>query len=115
LRLRTNPKVGLLFIDFEGGSRLRMTGNTTIDDGELAATFPGAELAVRVEAREVFANCRRYVHRYERVERSPFVPTEEVEPPVPDWKLDSWFDGTLPINDPALDPERARERSIPQF
>jgi uncharacterized protein len=113
--LATNPRVGLLFIDFEGGSRLRMNGITTIDDGELAATFPGAELAVRVEAREVFANCRRYVHRYERVERSPFVPTDEVEPPVPDWKLDSWFDGTLPINDPALDPEHARERSIPRF
>jgi uncharacterized protein len=113
--LQANPHVGLLFIDFEGGSRLRMNGIASIDVDDLAASYPGAELAVRVTAREVFPNCRRYVHRYQHLERSPFIPADELDAPVPDWKLDSWFAGTLPAHDPALDPQRPRERSIPQF
>jgi uncharacterized protein len=113
--LETNPRVGLLFIDLEGGSRLRVNGVASVDGHELVSTYPGAEMVVRVEAREVFANCRRYVHRYQLVERSPFVPAGEVDPPVPDWKLDPWFSGTLPADDPALDPERPSERSIPRF
>jgi uncharacterized protein len=111
-----NPRVGLLFVDFEVGTRLRLNGVASIDDDDpLVATYPGARLVVRVTAREVFANCRRYVHRYRLVQRSPFVPSDEQEPPVPDWKLDEWFAGTLPEDDPALDASRASAPSIPQF
>lgn len=111
-----NPKVGLLFIDFEVGTRLRMSGYASIDPNDpLVATYPGAQFVVRVRAREVFANCRRYVHHYRLVERSPFVPSAEEEPPVPDWKLDPWFEGTLPEDDPALDPSRPSAPSVPQF
>jgi predicted pyridoxine 5'-phosphate oxidase superfamily flavin-nucleotide-binding protein len=111
-----NPRVGLLFVDFEVGSRLRINGVASIvDDDPLVTTYPGAQLVVRVTAREVFANCRRYVHRYRLVQRSPFVPSREQEPPVPDWKLDEWFAGTLPEDDPALDASRVSAPSIPQF
>jgi hypothetical protein len=73
--IAANPRVGLLFIDFETGTRLRMNGDASIDqDDRLVETYPGAQLVVRVRAREVFPNCRRYVHRYQLVERSPFVP-----------------------------------------
>ncbi len=114
--LAVNPRIGLLFIDFEVGTRLRMSGHASIDlDDPLVAMFPGAQFVVRVRAREVFANCRRYVHRYTRVQSSPFVPTGEADPPVPDWKLDAWFAGTLPANDPALDPDHPSAPSIPQF
>jgi len=114
--LEVNPRVGLLFIDFETGTRLRLSGEASIDpDDPLVPTYPGAQLVVRVRARAVFANCRRYVHHYRLVERSPFVPTADAEPPVPDWKRDAWFDGTLPAGDPALDPERPDAPSIPQF
>ncbi len=111
-----NPRVGLLFIDLESGTRLRIDGEATVDmdDPEVAAT-PGALFLVRVRARHVFANCRRYVHRYTRVERSPFVPSESTDPPVPDWKRDPWFEGTLPGDDPALDPERPSAPSVPRF
>jgi hypothetical protein len=34
---------------------------------------------------------------------------------VPDWKRDPWFDGTLPADDRALDPERPSAPSIPEF
>jgi uncharacterized protein len=111
-----NPRVGLLFVDFEVGSRLRLNGVASIDnDDPLFTTYPGARLVVRVLAHEVFANCRRYVHRYRLAERSPFVPSGKQEPPVPDWKLDEWFAGTLPKDDPALDPGRPSAPSIPQF
>jgi hypothetical protein len=114
--LAVNPRVGLLFIDFEVGTRLRMSGHASIaPEDPLIETYPGAQFVVRVRAREVFANCRRYVHHYQLVERSRFVPTGDNAPPVPDWKLDEWFAGTLPHDDPALDPKNPSAPSIPQF
>jgi hypothetical protein len=114
--LADNPKVGLLFIDWESSTRLRMSGHASIDmDDPLVETFPGAQFVVRVRVREVFANCRRYVHHYRLVERSPFVPDAGGDAPVPDWKLDPWFEGTLPEGDPALDPDSPSAPSIPRF
>ena len=111
-----NPNVGILFIDFERGTRLRFNGTARIeDDDPLIERYPGAQFVVRVRGEAVFANCRRYVHHYELVERSPFVPSASADPPVPDWKLDSWFEGTLPEQDPARDPERPSAPAIPQF
>ncbi|MET0907945.1 MAG: pyridoxamine 5'-phosphate oxidase family protein [Ilumatobacteraceae bacterium] len=114
--LRVNPRVGLLFIDFETGSRLRVNGDASIDfDDPLHDAFQGALCIVRVRAHAIFANCRRYVHEYRKASPSPFVPRGDVDPPVPDWKLDPWFDGTLPAGDPALDPTRPRAPAIPEF
>jgi hypothetical protein len=47
----------------------------------------------------VFPNCPRYIHRYELVERSRFVPRAGVEPPVPDWKTRDWARDVLPSPD----------------
>ena len=114
--LTVNPQVGLLFVDFTTGTRLRLNGTASVElDDPLVATYPGAKFVVRVTPRAVFANCRRYVHHYEPVDRSPFVPTADGAPPVPDWKLDPWFESTLPHDDPARDPASTVEGSIPQF
>lgn len=114
--LSVNRRVGMLFIDWATGTRLRLNGEASIDpDDPLIATYPSAEFVVRVRPRAVFANCRRYVHRMQLVERSPFVPSGTEDPPIPDWKLDPWFEGTLPAGDPALDPDHPRAPSIPQF
>ncbi len=111
-----NAKVGLLFIDFSTGSRLRLNGEATVDpDDPLVAELPGAKLVVRVRASAVFPNCRRYVHTHGPAERSVFVPAAGERPPVPDWKLDAWFEGTLPAGDPALDRANPSAPSIPQF
>ena len=111
-----NPNVGILFIDFQRGTRLRFNGVARIDDDDpLIERYPGAQFVVRVRGEAVFANCRRYVHHYELVERSPFVPSASAEPPVPDWKLDPWFEGTLPEHDPARDPDHPVAPAIPQF
>lgn len=114
--LSENPAVGLLFIDFEGGSRLRVNGEASIEaEGALVESYPGAILAVRVRTRAVFPNCRRYVHTHAAHERSVFVPGGDVPPPVPDWKLDPWFEGTLPAGDPAHDPTNPSAPSIPRY
>ena len=114
--LTENPQVGLLFVDFENGSRLRLNGEASIDpDDPLVDTFPGALFVVRVRARSVFPNCRRYVHTHGDGQRSVFVPRGDEPPPVPDWKREPWFEGALPADDPANDPEHPTAPSIPRY
>jgi hypothetical protein len=70
-----NPHIGMLFIDFAGQRRLRLQGTAAISaDDALLATSPGAQFMVRVQVTEVYWNCPRYIHTYQRVERSPYVP-----------------------------------------
>ena len=110
--IRVNPRVGLLFIDFETGNRLRVNGDASIAE---VASAPDALCVVHVRARSIFANCRRYVHEYHKVSASPFVPRGGVDPPVPDWKLEPWFEGTLPADDPAHDAQRPSAAAMPRF
>jgi uncharacterized protein len=99
--LLVNPEVGLLFISFERGRRLRLNGTASVNaDDELVPTWPGAQLVIRVQAREVFPNCPRYIHRYELVERSRYVPVAGTEPPVPEWKTRDWARDVLPSAGP---------------
>jgi predicted pyridoxine 5'-phosphate oxidase superfamily flavin-nucleotide-binding protein len=102
-----NPHVGLLFIDFEGRTRMRLNGVASIDmDDPLRAAWPEAQFVVRVRATEVFPNCPRYIHEYKLVARSRFVPRRECATPVPRWKTREWARDTLADGDPAADPER---------
>ena len=97
-----NPEVGLLFIDFQRRRRLRLNGTATVSlDDPLLASWPEARQVVRVVAREVFPNCPRYIHHYELVERSRFVPRPRQETPVPDWKRADWAADVLPEGDHA--------------
>jgi predicted pyridoxine 5'-phosphate oxidase superfamily flavin-nucleotide-binding protein len=97
-----NPHVGLLFIDFENQSRFRFNGEATIAlDDPLLSVYPEAQFIVRVRAREVFPNCPRYIHHYELVERSGFVPHANCPTPIPGWKTRDTFRDALPHNDPA--------------
>jgi uncharacterized protein len=100
--LEATDKIGLLFLDFEHPNRLRVHGTASVSaDDPLLATWPGAQLVVRVAVTEVFPNCPRYLHRMQLVERSHFVPHADVAPPVPDWKRSEWANDALPANDPA--------------
>ena len=97
-----NPHVGLLFIDLDGGRRLRLNGEASIDVADpLLAEYPGAELVIRVRAREIFANCPRYIHKYQLIERSKYVPHVDVETPEPEWKRSDWARDVLPARKPA--------------
>jgi predicted pyridoxine 5'-phosphate oxidase superfamily flavin-nucleotide-binding protein len=100
-----NPRVGLLFIDFERRRRLRLNGTAVVrDDDPLLASYPEAQLVVRVEATEVFPNCPRYIHEYRLVQRSRFVPRDECSTPVPAWKRREWARDVIRPDDPANDP-----------
>src|SRR5262245_51069714 len=95
-----NPRVGLLFVDFEGQRRLRLNGVATISaDDPLMQDYPEAQFIVRVRAEQVFPNCPRYIHKYQLVERSRYVPHASCETPVPDWKRSDWARGLLPRRD----------------
>jgi uncharacterized protein len=97
-----NPNVGMLFISFERGRRLRLNGVASIEeDDELMESYPEAQFIVRVRTREVFPNCPRYIHKYQLVERSRFVPKAGCSAPVPGWKRSEWARDVLPANDPA--------------
>jgi predicted pyridoxine 5'-phosphate oxidase superfamily flavin-nucleotide-binding protein len=100
-----NPDVGLLFIDFERGHRMRLEGVASIDlEDPLGEEYPEAQLVIRVRARAVYPNCPRYIHRYELVRRSRFVPRDGCLTPVPEWKRSDWAVDALPEGDPARDP-----------
>ena len=94
--------VGMLFIDFERQRRLRVEGMATIAfDDPLLSAYPEAQFIVRVHASAIYPNCPRYIHRYQLVERSQFVPHSNVPTPIPGWKTTDWARDVLPAGDPA--------------
>jgi uncharacterized protein len=94
--------VGMLFIDFERQRRMRVDGTARLSaDDSLMARYPGAQFIVRVAANRIYPNCPRYIHKYELVERSAYVPRAEVAPPIPAWKQAPWAVDVLPAQDPA--------------
>ena len=98
--LLKNPNVGMLFVDFEGQQRLRLQGIATIlDDDELLSEYPEAQFVIRVQATEVYTNCPRYVHKYQLVERSVFVPRQGLDTPVPEYKKREDLQEFLPARD----------------
>jgi hypothetical protein len=85
--LSANPAVGLLFIDFERPHRIRVQGTASVSaEDPLLASWKDAELVVRVTISELWQNCPRYVHRYEKVKPSRYVPRDEVATPLCEWK-----------------------------
>ncbi len=94
--------VGMLFVDFEQQRRMRVDGRAiVVMDDPLLERFPEAQFMVRVQARHIYPNCPRYIHRYQLVERSQFVPRPQTRTPIPAWKQAPWACDVLPANDPA--------------
>ena len=102
--LLQNAQLGLLFIDFTSPKRMRVSGIASIlDNDPLLGSYAEAQFVVRVRATHVLPNCPRYVHRMELLEHSRFVPHENCETPIPDWKRRPWSHDVLPQGDPAND------------
>lgn len=96
------PKVGLLFIDFETPNRLRLHGEARIDPNDpLLAEYPGADLVVRVAVSKLFVNCPRYIHRYQKLGDSVYVPKAGCATPPAKWKRIDAFGDALPARDVA--------------
>jgi predicted pyridoxine 5'-phosphate oxidase superfamily flavin-nucleotide-binding protein len=95
-----NAKVGLLFIDFTTPNRMRVQGDASIDPNDpWMMEFLEAQLVVRVKVTEVWPNCPRYVHRYEKVKASRYVPRTACEMPLAGWKRIDLVQADLPAKD----------------
>lgn len=85
--ITAHAEIGCLFIDFERPFRLRLQGRAEVlRDDPLLGLFNEAELVVRVSVSDVWMNCPRYVHRYEKKATSRYAPRTDVETPLCEWK-----------------------------
>ncbi len=92
-----NPKVGLLFCDFDRPWRIRIKGRArVVDDPSELAEWEGAELAVEISIETAFPNCSRYLHTITVDEHSANAPAPGHEPPEAEWKSWEMFEGYLP-------------------
>ncbi|MCI0466376.1 MAG: pyridoxamine 5'-phosphate oxidase family protein [Beijerinckiaceae bacterium] len=96
--IRGNNKIGMLFIDFGTPHRVRVHGTASIDKNDrLIKDFHGSELVVRVAVTEIFVNCPRYIHQYQRVQFSKYAPNEDFKSPlIPQWKRIDALQDVLP-------------------
>ena len=93
-------KVGLLFIDFENPHRLRVHGEASVSaDDPLLANYTGAELIVRVAVTKLWINCPRYIHRYQKLDQSRYVPRADCHTPLAVWKRLDLVQDVLPPKD----------------
>lgn len=74
------PKAGLLFVDFEGGRTLQLTGEVEIVwDKKQALRFPGAKRVLKFHMDEAIATEGAFSQRWDLVEYSPMNPRAETE------------------------------------
>lgn len=80
--LELDPRAGLLFVDFERGHTLHLTGTATIDwDRERAAQWPGAQRVVDLDITQAIQLDHRVALRWELERLSRFnPPTKESSP-----------------------------------
>ena len=98
--IAANPEIGILFINFERPHRLRLQGRAELSrEPELVSQYKEADLVVKVAVKAVFQNCPRYVHRYQKVDASRYVPREACETPVATWKRIDLMQDVLPERD----------------
>ncbi len=98
--IKGNSNIGMLFISFEVPHRLRLQGEATLHDDDPAMDlYKEADLLVRVKVSEIFVNCPRYVHKYQKVDPSKYVPRTECATPLAGWKHIDEIQEVLPTRD----------------
>ena len=82
--LAAHAQVGLLLVDFTRPQRLRVHGVARLIDAHaIAPPYAGAQFLVSIALQQVFPNCPRYIHAWQKTEASPFVPRPGEAVPVP--------------------------------
>ena len=97
-----NPNVGLLFVNFDEGSRrIRINGIASIHhDQETIKNHFGAKFVIRVKC-EIYPNCPRYIPNLDTKKPSIYVPRKgQGAPPAPEWKERDYIKNILPEGDP---------------
>jgi predicted pyridoxine 5'-phosphate oxidase superfamily flavin-nucleotide-binding protein len=101
-----HAQIGLLFIDFTRPQRLRVHGIARIIEANtITPAYTGAQFLVSVGVQQVFPNCPRYIHTWQKTAPSQFVPRAGERTPVPKWKRMDWASDVLPAGDPARQPD----------
>jgi len=107
-----NAEMGMLFISFERPHRIRLQGTGSVSkDPELLALYKEAEFVVKVTLSELWQNCPRYIHRYTRESSSRYVPVEECQTPLAEWKRLEFVQDVLSESDA----KRAQEAGFVQI
>ena len=95
-----NPQIGMLFISFQTPHRTRVQGTATISqDAALLAHYKEAEFVVTVTLSELWQNCPRYIPKMEKVRDSRYVPRQDCETPLAEWKRVDLLQDVLPPAD----------------
>lgn len=102
-----NRQVGMLFISFQRPHRIRVQGTATVSrDDPMMSAYKEADMIVRVALSELWQNCPRYVHRYQKITPSRYVPREACETPLAEWKR------VAEVQDVLSEPDRERVRAL---
>ncbi len=111
--LVVNPNIGLLFIDFEKQSRLRVNGTAKVSSNDpICSEYPGSVFVIRMTAEKIFPACPRYIHKMHLVELSAYVPQANYKPPIPEWKKTDDFRDALPHRDQVdIDNESLKDKT----
>lgn len=97
--LEATHKVGLLFISFESPMRMRVQGLASIwRDCPFIGDYPEAKCMVRVDVTSTWMNCPRYIHRYQRLSTSRYVPQAEKITPLAGWQHVEEMQDVLPAD-----------------
>jgi predicted pyridoxine 5'-phosphate oxidase superfamily flavin-nucleotide-binding protein len=95
-----NAQVGLLFISFETPHRIRVQGTASISrDDVLMQEYKEADFIVRVTLSELWQNCPRYIHQRHKVRDSRYVPRQDCDTPVAEWKRLDLMQDVIPEAD----------------
>jgi hypothetical protein len=99
--LSANPEVGILFIDLEVPHRMRLQGRASIQAQDpLLEAYREAQFVVRVAVSQTWVNCPRYIHRYKKLAPSRYVPRQDCDTPLAEWKrIDAIHDALAPSDD----------------
>ena len=116
--IAVNPTVGILFIDSRDAAPAcaSTASPASSDDDPLVESLPGSPVrraGARARRCSRTAAATSTATSWSSGRRS--CPRRSTDTPVPDWKLDPWFEGTLPADDPAHDPDHPVGPAIPQF
>lgn len=95
-----NANVGLLLMDFENPFRMRIQGTASAQSEDpLLAEYPEADMIIRVAVSQTWINCPRYIHKYQRLATSRYVPQAACETPYAEWKRIDYLQDVLPPKD----------------
>ena len=82
-----DPRIGLLFMDFERPHRIRAHARAVVHRHDpMIDEYPGADLIVRATVTELFVNCPRYISSQSNNGNSKYIPDTKGEAPLPGWK-----------------------------